>query len=159
MCEYVHARPSPSSKECIIQISLESRVYKTLPCSACSLSKLSYRPLKARERERESNGVHQDRRELRDNRMQPRPRGGGGCDCAIITGTDLSVCWCPKLLRPSSSSQSGASSSSRPPPDVPVLSFIAPHSPQQRLLIAPLTVISAACTGPQQSELIWAVFC
>lgn len=51
MCEYVHARAPPPHEECIIQISLNSCVYKTLLCSASSLSKLSYRPERERERE------------------------------------------------------------------------------------------------------------
>ncbi len=70
----------------------------------CSLSKPSYRPTGERgwrvcvcvcvcvcECVRGGCGKTEGK-VLRDNRMQPRPRGGGGCDCAIITGIDLSVC-------------------------------------------------------------------
>lgn len=52
---------------------------------------------------------------VRDNIMQPSPRGGGGCDCAIITGIDLSVRCCPELPNP----PSPPLLSSSPPPSIP----------------------------------------
>lgn len=154
MCEYVHACASPSHKECIIQISLNSRVYKTLLCSACSLSKLSYRP--SRERQ---GGRERERKRVRERVMGciKTEESSGIIECSLVPG-EVEVVTVQSLqaqiyqyadapsssVPPSSSQSTTSSNSSRPPPGVLVLSFMALHSLQQRFLIAPLTAISSS---------------
>lgn len=75
---------------------------------------------------------------LKDNRMQPCLRGGGGCDCAIITGIDLSGCSRSQVAPPSSPHTLTLLPSQRP-------------SPPQNLVFRPPQSADTALSPP----LVW----